>query len=163
MRVERKGEQLTLSHTRGVEREDGVGILIRAYTTVQTSSGGTVAVFYRRRRKRETRRFSTGPIGVIGFPPLPPSSCDHRGSRRERKWSVWKGLEEEVWLVGSGAVMCRKKEDLTLSLSNLARSPYPPPLVPKMTFEGAIRKGGDWKVVVVALSRECPEPSERES
>ena len=31
-----------------------------------------------------------------------------------------------------------------------------------MTFEGAIRKGGDWKVVVVALSRECPEPSKRE-
>ena len=31
-----------------------------------------------------------------------------------------------------------------------------------MTFEGAIRKGGDWKVVVVALSRECPEPSVRE-
>ena len=32
---------MTLSHTRGVEREEGMGILIRACTTVQTPSRGT--------------------------------------------------------------------------------------------------------------------------
>ncbi len=96
---------MTLSHTRGVEREEGMGILIRACTTVQTPSRGTNGRSFlsAEAEKRDPAFFHRSDWS--DWIPSPSALVLSVITEEGEKWSVWKGLEEEVWLVGSGAVI----------------------------------------------------------